>query len=157
MKRMVQVLVALAVAVLLSGWMVPVARATNAVVLGPPPCGVITGKLMVHRTKKALAAGVGLTIWINERLGGRLVKLSFYATTGKGGIFTIRKVPPGNYFGISIRRKGFAQWSRIPPGRTVRVAAGSKIPVDMGTIYLYEPTFGGLRGKIGVPLVPTLK
>jgi hypothetical protein len=106
---------------------------------------------------RALAAGVGLTIWINERLGGRLVKLSFYATTGKGGIFTIRKVPPGNYFGISIRRKGFAQWSRIPPGRTVRVAAGSKIPVDMGTIYLYEPTFGGLRGKIGVPLVPTLK
>ena len=157
MKIMVQVFVALAVAVLLSGWMVPAARATSAVVIGPPACGVITGKLLVHKTKKALAAGVGLTLWINERIGGRLVKLSFYTITGKGGIFTIRKVPPGNYFGISFHRKGFAQWSRIPPGRTVRVAAGSKIPVDMGTIYLYEPTLGDLRAKSRVPRVPTLK
>ena len=131
MKIMVQVFVALAVAVLLSGWMVPVARATATT---HPACGGITGKIIGAYNKQPIVGAVVIYLYAKTAQSRNVppAPMIFHTKTKANGQFTVNRIPLGTYR-IAVRFKMRYGGGEGQSRRLVKVTA-SPACVNVGTI-----------------------
>ncbi len=131
MKIIVQTVLVLVIAVLLSGWMVPVA---SAAATSHPACGGITGKIICEYNKQPFVGAVAIYLYAKTARSRNVppAPMIFHTKTKANGQFTVNRIPLGTYR-IAVRLKMRYGGGEGHSRKLVKVTA-SPACVNVGTI-----------------------